>query len=930
MNAQEFRRALTSSNITDRIDALRAYEAVADPDIPYIQEAIRCPNPELHMSALDVIESFPFTKTKQLLGSLAVFGATPEIRARAVRLAAQTQYDEATHIILEATRDVAHQVELTAIESLQGRKCTEVYDFLAEKLRDPGVNLDTPSPEEIQALKQAALASLASLEYNRAIPLLVDIFFSDPALRQATRDALIALRSKQVSSALLKRIDQLRSAQGAVRLQAIQIVSSCGVPRTDAVFYDELLLIQYEEQIGAGQPHDLVRGELVKSASPKILSKLTQLLDHYRSTPEGEAVCARILPHLYAMPRSRTLSTLIPLLASPQRYIQQPTVDHLIQACNAEPRLLPKALALALRYPDDKLHQPQHLPHILHATLTSDNLVSAAKTIRVNYLKAVAAKRARYDIYVLTTYRRTDSFSPVFSSFFLPAYLAGNRNRRRHLTQILFRVWQERPELHIIGFLLSKHMGYKRAKEKDAAKNMLEALVQQAAGHDRMIQELLAYAHDHPKAWNLVHDLLQSLPADRRHAQLIAFLGTTFDLNMLIALVDEGVEQARDLIHQYLDDSTIQLSDAERQQVVSLLEKVGNQSSIEPLTREGQRRECPKARVEAVRVLGVLMDDSAAPALIELLTDTDAGVVKQAVISLGQIAHFLAIPRLTERRDKDPAKAVKREAQRSLKQIFERYQAELAAKPEDDAREDTIHLIGIFESLGDQRALPLLLARLKASNNPDLTIALVNALRAIGSPSKSIPALQERLEFERNENARFEIQNAIDSLTGSKDYEIVRLASSVCSTEFDRDALLGDQSLEHLISGPERLATLRTLLASAYHQRDDPDSFVTYLNSASDLLCIEVLRASGVDPQRKIKKQDNRIGKLQQVDIVIHGNARVIYGLRRASILAHPTDEHTDEPRRKLTPEEAKTTATSFGILFGRAIEFLCEAQAKA
>jgi len=524
---------------------------------------------------------------------------------------------------------------------------------------------------------------------------------------------------------------------------------------------------------------------------------------------------------------------------------------------------------------------------------------------------------------------QADSFGQVFFNFFLQAYLAGNWKRQRHLTQLLYRVSREIPQLGIIGFLISKHLGYKIEKRKHAAKDMLKALLEHGATDDKLIQELLTYAHHHPNAWPLVHDLLQSLLADRRQAQLIAFLSSTFDLNMLIALVDEGVEQARDLIHQYLDDPSVQVSEAQRQQLVSLLEKVGNESSIEPLTREAQRRECPKARVEAVRVLGVLRHDSAAPALIKLVTDTDAAVVKQAVISLGQIAHFSAIPPLKERRDKDPDKAVKQEAQQSLKQIFERYQVDLAPKPEDDAGQDTIHLISIFESLGDERALPLLLPRLKASNNPALTIALAHALRAIGSP-EAIPALQERLDVERHENARLEIQNAIDSLTGSKDYEIVRLVSHVCSTEFDRDALLGEQSLEHLIPGPESLASLQTLLASAYGQRDDPDSFVSYLNSASDLLCIEVLRATGADPQRRIKKQHNRIGKLQQVDIAIHANANVIYGLRRVSILPHPTDEHTEKPKCKLTPEEAKHAANAFGILFRRAIQILREAHAKA
>lgn len=454
---------------------------------------------------------------------------------------------------------------------------------------------------------------------------------------------------------------------------------------------------------------------------------------------------------------------------------------------------------------------------------------------------------------------------------------------------------------------------------------MLDALVRQGAEHDRMIQELLAYAHDDRSAWKLVHDLLQSLPADRRHAQLIAFLSTTFDLNMLIALVDQHVEQARDLIHQYLDDPTIQLSDAQRQQVVSLLEKVGNQSSIEPLARQAQRRDCPKARIEAARVLGVLADDSAAPALIELLTETEAGLVKQAVISLGQVAHSSAIAHLKERRDEDPDKAVKQQAQRSLKQIFERYQAELAAKPEDDAGEDTIRLIGIFESLGDERALPLLLPRLQASHDPRLTVAIARALRRIKRPADSVPALKTRLEVERNAEAILEIENAIDYLIGSETFEVFRLVSQVCDRPIQRDVVLRGHKLEDVISEAQAITSLRDALAAAYRKKDDPDSFVAHLDTAGDLLVKEVIRASGKDPEGKIQPHANRINYVAQIDNVISSTARDIHDIRLQSSLHHPVMEPTGKRTRQLSPADADAGQRAFRTLFITSLERIRE-----
>lgn len=923
MNAQEFRRALISSNISGRIRALRTYRPLTDDHIPHLEKAIWCHNPKLHMSALDAIESFPFSKIKKLLGTLAVFGASPGVRAGAVRIAARTQHDDATHIILQAAIDTAYEVQLAAIASLQSRKCTKVYDFLIEKLHNPGANLSTTSPRKRGALKGATVRTLGSLGYARGIPVLVDIFVTDPALRQATRDALVAAKNKRVSSVLLDRMEQLRAGDDSLKLQATELISHCGLPARKLEVYDDLLLLQYRARIPSGEPPELVRNELIKSASPSVVGTLAHLVQQQAATPEGQPVAERILSDMHAMPPSRTLAALIAFLASPHGYIQQPTIDRLIHACKAEPRFLPKVLAVGLEQRDGKLHQ--HLPHILKATLTSKNLVAAAKTICASYLKAKARDRARYDSYILTMCTQVDSFDQLFSNFFLPAYLAGNWKRQRHLTQLLYRLSREVPRLGIIGFLISKHLSYKIPKRKAAVKNMLSALLQHGAADDKLIQEVLAYAHDHPNAWLLVHDLLQSLAPDRRHSQMLAFLSTTFDLNMLIALVDQHVEQARDLIHQYLGDPTIQLSDAQRQQVVSLLVQVGNQSSTEPLTREAQRRECPKARIEATRVLGLLADDSAAPALIELLTDTDASVVKQAVISLGQIAHFSAIPHLKERRDKDPAKTVKQEARQSLKQIFQRYQGELAPKPEDDAGQDTIHLIGIFETLGDERALPLLLARLEASHDPGLTIAIARALRSIKRPAESVPALKRRLEVERNAEAVLEIENAIDFLIGSETFEVFRLVSQVCDRPVQRDSVLGGHKLEDLISEPQQITSLRDALAAAYRKKEAPDSFVAHLDAAGDVLVQEVIRASGKDPEGKIQPHANRINYVAQIDNVISSTARDIHEIRLESRIHHPVVERTGKPTRQLTSEDADAAQGAFRTLFIRSVERLIE-----
>jgi len=923
MNPKEFRRALTSPNISDRIRALRTYTTLTDDDIPHIEKAIWCHNPKLHMSALDAIEPLPFSKTKKLLATLVVFGASPGVRARAVRFAARTQYDDATCIILQAARDTAYEVQVAAIQSLAGRKKSKVRRFLLEKLNNPGLDLHSLPPKKRQQVQIAVLRSLGPLGYARAIPVLVDIFVTEPALRQAARDALLALRTKRVSSVILDRMHQLHAGDAALRLDATELITHCGLPATKSELYDELLLIQYKASIASGEPPELVRNELIKSASPRVVGTLAHLLQHHAATPEGQPVAERILSNLHAMLPSRTLDTLISLLASPHGYIQQPTIDRLVHACKADPKFLPKVLGVGLEYPDAKLHQ--HLPHILKATLTSRNLVVPAKTICTSYLKAKARDRARYEAYVLIICSQAGSFGEIFFNFFLQAYLAGNWKRQQHLTQLLYRAWREIPRLGIIGFLISKHLGYRIPKRKAAVKNMLRALLQHGTEDDRLIQDLLTYAHHHSNAWNLVHDLLQSLPADRRCAQLIVFLSTTFDLNMLIALVDEGVEQARDLVHQYLDDPTIQLSDAERQQVVSLLEKVGNQSSTEPLTCEAQRRECPKARIEATRLLGVLGDDSAAPALIELLEDTRAGVVKQAVISLGQIAHFSAIPHLEERREKDPNKAVKQQARRSLEQIFERYQVELAAKAEADAGEDTIHLIVIFESLGDERAVPLLLARLEASHDPRLTIAIARALRSTKRPEDSVPALKRRLDFERNAEARLEIENAIDYLLGSETFEIFRLVSQVCDRPVERDAVLSGHKLEDLISEPQQITSLRDALAAAYRKKDAPDSFVAHLDAAGDVLVQEVIRASGKDPEGKVQPHANRINYVAQIDNVISSTARDIHDIRVESHIHHPADERTGKPKRQLKPEDADATQRAFRTLFVTSLERLIE-----
>jgi len=840
-----------------------------------------------------------------------------------VRFAARTQYDDATRIILQAARDTAYEVQLAAIESLAGRRTSEVRRFLLDKLNNPGLDLHTLRPEKRRQVQIAVLRSLGSLGYARAIPVLVDIFVTEPALRQAAKDPLLALRTKRVSSVILDRMDRLRAGDATLRLDATELIGHCGLLATKSELYDELLLTQYKASIAPGEPPELVRSELIKSASPCVVDTLVHLLQQHAATPEGQPVAERILSDIHGMPPSRTLAALIPLLTSPQGYIQQPTVDRLVDACKADPKFLPKVLAVGLEQADGKLHQ--HLPHILKATLTSKDLVAVAKTIRTSYLKAKARDRPRYDAYVLAMCAQADSFGQVFSNFFLLAYLAGNWRRQRHLTQLLYRVSREMPGLAIIGFLISKHLSYQIAKRKDAAKNILKALVQHGAGDDRMIQELLTYAHHHPNAWNLAHDLLQSLTPDRRHAQMHAFLHQSFDMNLLGALVEQDGPETRDLVHRYLDDPELKVSQEERVKLVSFLGSVGDATSVEPLANQLDRTDYPKARVEAARVFGTLAQEEAVPALRAALTDPDAGLVKEAVISLGQIPHHSAIPDLKDRRDQDPASAVRRQAKKSLQSIFDRYQKELSLEPNDDASDDSIFLIGVLESLADKRALSLLLPRLAASHDPRLTIAIAHALRSIKRPEDSVPALKRRLEVERNAEAILEIENAIDYLIGSETFEVFRLVSQVCGRPVQRDSVLGGHKLEDLMSEPQQITSLRDALAAAYRKKDAPDSFVAHLDAAGDVLVQEVIRASGKDPEGKIQPHANRINYVAQIDNVISSTARDIHEIRLESRIHHPVVERTGKPTRQLTSEDADAAQGAFRTLFIRSVERLIE-----
>jgi len=929
MDAQQFRRALARSDTKDRIRAFRTYKAVTDRDIPYIETAIQRHNPKLHMSALDAIESLPFIIIKELLSTLAVFGASPGVRARAVKIAARTQYDDATHIMLQAAKDTAYEVQLTAIASLQGRKCPEVYDFLTQKLRNPGLDLSTASPENRRTLKGAVLTSLCSLGYTRAIPVLVDIFLTEPALRQATGDALVALKNKRVSSVLLDGVGQLRTGDDSLRLHATELISHCGLPATKSELYDELLLIQYKARIASGEPPELVRNELIKSASPWVVSTLAHLLQQHAATPEGQPVAERILSHIHAMPPSRTMNSCVDFLSYPQPYIQEPTIQYLIHSCYADASLLPKLVARAILQPEQKPHQPSHLPRIIQSAIADANFAVVAKAICSSYVKNKRNHRPRYPAYFSILFRKAGNLHRVFPSFLINGYLPSNSAQRRDLEQILFSLWRDTPDLPVINYLMDKHLSYRIPRRKAAVKQILLALLQFGASDDRMIREFLTYAHNRPTSWELVHNMLATLPPPRRHAQMLAFLQTTFDMNILRQLVALQAAGTRELVHGLLDDPSIQLKSKERVELVSFLEVVGDATSIEPLSRELQRRGCPKARVEAARVLGSLAEEAAVPALQAVLTDPDGAVVKQSVIGLGQIPHSSAIDDLKDRRDKDQDPAIAAEASKSLASIYNRYSKDLSLKALDDATQDSIRLIGILESLGDDRALSLLLPRLAASHDPHLTIAVVRALRAIHRPAESIPALEERLRVERHDEARLEIENAIDYLLGSETFEVFRLASQVCTRPLDRDALLEGHKLEQLISEPLQIASLRDALAAAYRKKDEPDSFVAHLDTASDVLVAEVIRASGTDPEGKIKPHANRIGYVAQIDNAISSTARDIHDLRLESRLHHPAQERTGKPTRQLTPEDADAARRAFTTLFIRTIQRIREYRTK-
>jgi hypothetical protein len=931
MTKEEFFKILKSNEVSEIRRVLESgYTPTSPEEIKVLSERAIVANRIFQQQVLQMAIRTSAKLSIPLLGELARKSIDPSIREKALDRLLECNRRRAKRAILACTTDEALQIQEKAIKSLIGWNDPEVIQLLIDRVMHPKSALLPAQVEQAENVRKWAIEALATEQATQAIQPLVKLMLEHEEHRQVIIKTLGIIGGREVVEGFLEvaegKCEDAPQPDQEFKLETVRVIGSMGLKR-----FAHGQLERYRMLLGEVYPAALtnvsqfayVLEETAKHLDDQLLE---EVLEGFKTNLETE-IAVQIVNSMRYCDLKKAELFWLDVFEHWHPIFQNVAKKVFLELAQKHQSQVIPFFRKAVRSGGSKNKQDR-LPDITKG-LSSEMGILVVESLAPMLDKEHPPGLLQPYFESVWTGLPTEKRHEIVRALVRPSYKTGEAMDQvaTFLAPHWMQVAEEGEPAKLVVDVLREE--WRRRGQKQRVEAIISHLTQHIDDTQTWCSELASRASKDPKGeeWPFFEKAFEGLPNGEQVQAIQETMNQRWHRKLAERLFELDKSQAAVVLREHLsrkgDDRLI---DEDRVWALSALGEIGEIDDFELLGNEieGESEACAVAAVKAIRTIDT---NAGQERLRESLQSRKPTVVVAAIGALEGISDLQpnTIRALLERAgSEEKDEEVRKRAQAVVESLRSRH-LESRPDPEEEVQNlqvwlTTLEAFGQGEDSG--KALEEFLKDLGIREASEIRKALAKSVGICCPPDMGIRIAEAEADSERRGEVRAEWEDIVDRLKGLPDRGVFHLIERVCVQKLDHTGLLGKLGLEEIFQKPTAtLQGLSTQLRIAEQVKDHPDSLVTILDGAAELLIDELLWADGDKPER-FDQYGNKIGRSTKINTTAARHAQNLHALRGNAIGPHAKDS-TGALRKGVTPQDAEESRKSFVGLFQEVVKFL-------